>query len=110
MALVNRAAVNPGHALEYAFGRKMTASSDACRRADIAFIPLAVETLSGWHGEAELQIKKLGAALARHSGREEAECTRHLFQRLSILLVKGNASLFLNRQPHHPDPEIDGIE
>ena len=44
------------------------------------------------------------------SGREEAECVRHLFQRLSILLVKGNAALFLNRQPHHPEPEIDGVE
>ena len=53
---------------------------------------------------------KLGAALARQSGREEAECVRHLFQRLSILLVKGNAALFLNRQPHHPEPEIDGVE
>ena len=60
--------------------------------------------------EAELQVKKLGAALARQSGREEAECVRHLFQRLSILLVKGNAALFLNRQPHHPEPEIDGVE
>ena len=88
VALVNRAAVNPGHALEYAFGRKMTASSDACRRADIAFIPLAVETLGGWHGDAELQIKKLGAALARHSGREEAECTRHLFSKIIYPISK----------------------
>ena len=31
-----------------------------------------------------MQIKRLGAALARHTGQEEAEKTRHLFQRLSV--------------------------
>ena len=76
----------------------------------MAFIPMPVETLGGWHVEAELQVKKLGAALARQSGHEESECVRHLFQRLSILLVKRNAALFLNRQSHHPEPEIDGVQ
>ena len=73
-ALVSQVAATPGHALDYDFTRKMTASGDACRRAGLAFIPMPVETLGGWHVEAELQVKKLGAALARQSGREEAEC------------------------------------
>ena len=88
----------------------MLSTSTLDRRAGLAFIPMPVETLGGWHVEAELQVKKLGAALARQSGREEAECVRHLFQRLSILLVKGNAALFLNRQRHHPEPEIERVE
>ena len=40
-----------------------------------------VETLGGWEELAEKQIKRLlGAALARHTGHEEAEKTRHLFR------------------------------
>ena len=46
--------------------------------------------------QAEVQIKKLGAVIARHTGQEEAEKTRHVFQRLTVLLAKGNAALFLN--------------
>ena len=49
----------------------------------------------------------MGAALARHTGLEEAEKTRHLFQRLAVLLAKGNAALFLNRVPCHPSTLID---
>jgi len=53
------------------------------------------------------------SALARHTGEEESEKIRHLYERLAILLVKGNAALFLNRlpnHPNHPSPLIDGSE
>ena len=43
------------------------------------------------------EIRKLGSALGRHTGQEEGEATSQLFQRLSILLMKGNSVLFLNR-------------
>jgi hypothetical protein len=46
----------------------------------------------------------LGAALDRHTWEEESEKIRHLYQRLDILLVKGNASMFLNRLTNHPRP------
>ena len=36
-------------------------------------------------------------AQARSTGREEEECILHLFQRLGVLLVKGNAALLQNR-------------
>ena len=42
-----------------------------CRRQGIKFIPLAVESLGGWHELAVREIKKLAAALARQSGQEE---------------------------------------
>ena len=38
------------------------------------------------------------------------EAIRHLAQRLSILLVKGNSALLLNRLPSFPTPEVNGIE
>jgi len=61
-----------------------------------------------WEKQAEMQIKRLGAALARHTGQDEGEKTRHLFKRLAVLLAKGNAALFLNRVPSHPSAIIDG--
>ena len=78
--------------------------------AGMAFIPMVVETLRGWQESAVVQLKKLGAALARHTGEDESERIRHLYQRLAILLVKGNASIFLNRLPTHPSPMIEGTE
>ena len=71
-------------------------------------IPLPVETLGGWHPIAVKQIRKLARAQARNSGKEEEEATRHLFQRLGVLLVKCNAALLTNRIPSHSSPEIDG--
>ena len=56
------------------------------------------------------QVKRLGSALARHTGGEEGECIRHLSQRLAVLLAKDNSALFLNRLPSFAPPEIDGIE
>ena len=76
----------------------------------MGFIPMPVETLGDWHEQSALQVKKIGSALARHTGQEESEAIRHLAQRLSVLLAKGNAALLLNRSPTFPSPEIDGLE
>jgi len=50
----------------------------------------------------------MGSALARHLGGEESEVIRHLVQRVSILLVKVNSNLILNRKPNNSPPHIDG--
>ena len=71
-------------------------------------MPLAAESLGGWHEVAELEIGRLASALARHTGQEEGEATHHLFGRLSVLLMRGNAALFSNRFPDHVEPAIDG--
>ena len=88
-----------GHALNVANDRKVKAVGEACQREGIAFIPLAAESLGGWHQVAVMEVKKLGAALARQQGDEEKEASRRLFQKLSMLLQKGNSALFLNRTP-----------
>ena len=56
------------------------------------------------------QFRKLGSALARHTGQDEGEKTGHLVKRASILLQKGLAAMVLNRIPGHPNPVIDGQE
>ena len=56
------------------------------------------------------QIRKLAAALSRQTGEEESVATSHLYQKLSIHLMKGNSALLLNRIPTFPDSNIDGTE
>ena len=45
------------------------------------------------------EVVKLGKAYARHTGEEEQTTIQHLFQRLSVALMKGNAALFINLVP-----------
>ena len=58
--------------------RKRAAHSEAYYSAGVTFIPMVVESLGGWGEEAVHTIKNIG---------------RHLFQRLAIILCRGNATL-----------------
>ena len=98
----------PGHTLTVAFNDKCRDYLAACESEGITFLPLPVETLGAWHKKAAEQLRKLARAQARSTGKEEDESIRHLFQRLSVLLVKGNAALLLNRIPSFPLPPVDG--
>ena len=77
-------------------------------RQGIAFLPMAAESLEGWHPVAEREIWKLGAALSRHTGQEEDEAQRHLLGRLRILLQRGNAAILGNMVPMYPPAVTDG--
>ena len=103
------AANTAGHALNHAHGRKANGAEEECRRQGIAFLPLVAETFGGWHAGAEKEVKKLAAALARHTGQDESEATSHLWGRLGILLQRGNAAILGNRVPALPGAHIDGI-
>ena len=67
-----------------------------------------METLGGWHLESEKTIPKLAHHLASHTGATREETSRHIFQRLSILLTKGNAALILSRSPDTVEAVVDG--
>ena len=59
----------------------------------------------------KIPVQKLGRALARQSGEDEDQTVRHLFQKLSLLLMKGNSALLINRVPVADiDPGIGGWE
>ena len=107
-ATVTGAAASPGHALEVAVTRKNRGDLEDCRCQGIKFIPLAVESLGGWHELAVGKIQKLTVALARQTGQEEKKARSHLFQRLSVLLARGNSALFVNHIPDNDHPDIDG--
>ena len=80
------AATEPGHALNFAHDRKLRGAEEDCRQQGIAFLPLVAESLGGWHPCAEREVRKLGSALARHTGQLEGEAIAHLWGRLGILL------------------------
>ena len=83
-----------------------------CFRRKLTLWPghlIVAETFGGWHPSAQREVKKLGSALARHTGQDEAEAVSHLWGRLGILLQRGNAAILGNHVPALPDPEIDGI-
>ena len=103
--LVGKAATMAGATLEVAYSRKMKLGW----RSLLVFVPMPWETLRGWHDQTVEQIKKLASAQARQTREDRSETTRHLYQKLSVLLTRGNASLILNRRPSFPSPEIDGI-
>ena len=110
IALLERSEVEPGYALQYTYQGKFRQYGQRCENEGMVFKPLPVETLGSWHEDACVEIKKLGKALARASGQEESDTVRHLFQRLAVLLMKGNAALLINRVPSFPDPQVDGTE
>ena len=102
------AATTPGHALSFAYDRKMRGADDDCRRQGIAFSPLVVESFGGWHTGAQAQVKKVVVALARHTGQDEGEACHHAWSRLGILLQRGNSAILANKVPTHPGAPIDG--
>ena len=78
-------------------------------RQGLVFLPPVAEAFVGWHPSAQREVKKLGSALARHTGQDEAEAVSHLWGRLGILLQRGNVAILRNGVPALPHPNIDGI-
>ena len=108
---VAAAAEEAGSALTRAFNRKVQGAAAACHQQGVVLLPIALETLGGFHKVAVEQVKRIGSAVARHQGSDERVATRQLFQRLSLTLMRGNAAMILSRRPAEDlvGPQIDGI-
>ena len=91
---------------------KMQDTANACRQQGLVFLPIAFETLGGMHRLAISQLKRLGSALARHTGSDERETIGQLIQKISLHLMRGNAAMISSRRPEDDflPPELDGIE
>ena len=107
-ALVQKTAQEGSAAVEKAHQDKIRKYWERCRKEGIAFIPLAVDTLGGFHKEGLTTVAKLGRQLARATGREEGEVVRHLRQRLGVLLVRDNVAMLSSRSPTFTPAEVDG--
>ena len=107
--MLHQAATTPGHALSRRYEEKVRKHGAGCSQAGIVFTPLPMETLGGWHDKTVEEVKKMGSALGRQTGAEDSDVISHLIQRISVLLIKGNAALILNRIPTFPHPSTDGV-
>ena len=61
----------------------------------LCVLPMPIESLGGWH----LGTWGCLAAKAMQTGKDEDVAVPHLFQKVSVLLVRGNDALLLNRLP-----------
>ena len=57
-------------------------STFRCQAQCLAFLPLAVDVLGGWHKEGLATLSKLGGQLARALGKPEGKVVAHLRQRV----------------------------
>ena len=108
---VAAAAEEAGSALSKAVQRKVQGVAEACQEQRLVFLPIAFETLGGFHEVAVGQVKRIGTAIARNQGSDERVAVKQLFQRLSLTLMRGNASLMLGRRPEADfvGAEVDGV-
>ena len=102
------AATEPGYALNLRHQQKLSKYGDKCLREGLKFCPIVFKTTGGWHPEAQTLPKRLGVSLARASGGEEGEVVHHLFDRLSVILMRANATLLLNRVQSFTRTDTDG--
>ena len=107
-ALVKKAGEEVGSAANKRYKEKQSKYLQPCANEGIEFFPMVVETLGGWHPDSCELITRLARQLASRSGGDAEETTRHLYQRLSILLNRGNSNLILSRIPDFIDAYIDG--
>ena len=96
-AIVLRAAETAGAAIEMRKKSKVRDHFDNCRSQGIHFQPLVVETFGGWDKDALSFLKTLGHQAARRWGRNNSLEIKYFFQRMSIALQRGNASLLISR-------------
>lgn len=68
--MVNRAAEELGYAAQTRYAQKWAKYGDLCQAEGIAFQPMPIEVLGGFHEASARFVKGLGQALARSSGQE----------------------------------------
>ena len=105
---IQGAATTPGYALQVGESRKRDLHHAPYASADISFIPLLFESLGGLSSLTSQTISAIGLHLAQRVGASSAITRRHLYQKCSISLWRGNAALWLHQVNTIP-PGVDGI-
>ena len=88
----------------------MRDTAEACRAQGLLFLPMAMETLGGFHTVNLEHIRQLGQAIARKKGCDDREPTGQLFSRLSVTLMRGNAMMLCSRSRDVASAAVDGAE
>ena len=98
--MVKGAATESGYALMHRYAQKWDKYGPKCEAEGMVFQPMPIEVLGGWHKAGIDVVSRIGQSMARATRQEEGEAIRHLFGKLSVLLMRGSAQLILNRLPH----------
>ena len=101
---VERTSRDAAYTLNASFEAKHKKHGEHCRSKNVIFYPLPVQTLGSWHPESAAELKRIGDAIAKRSPIDNKTAVRHFFQRLAVLLQRGNSHLILSRQPSYPAP------
>ena len=96
-AIIDRAANVAASAIEMRKSEKTRKHAENCRASGLFFEPLVVESFGGWDAEAVKMLKTLATHCAPRKGLSPAMEIKYFFQRLSIALQRGNATLLLCR-------------
>ena len=103
-AVLHRAADSAAAAIDMRKSSKNRAHFDNCHSQGIFFQPLVVETFGGWDKDAVQFLKDIARLDARRWEKNDAIKLKQCFQRLSIVLQRGNAALLINRDADLSDP------
>ena len=71
-------------------------------------MPMAVDTLGGWHPLALDTINRLTLELARATNGELGVVRQR--QRLGVLFLRDNVAMLYARTPSFASPEVDGAQ
>ena len=105
---LSEAARTQGHALQVGVQRKLASNLPSCRSVGMTCIPLVAETLGGLAEDFISTIRDIGRSICLRSGADRHSVTiKHLFERVSIALWRGNASMLIYRSPTL-SPVLDG--
>ena len=74
---------------------------DNCRAVGLFFEPLVVETFGGWDPGAVKVLKQFAVLSAPRKNISPALEIKQFFQRLSVTLQRGNATLLLCRDSNY---------
>ena len=73
---------------------------DAVRELNMNFVPMSVSNFGSWSDSAIKMISRIGRARAVRGGSDIGKSVANCFQRLGILLMRGNSEIMLNRMPY----------
>ena len=96
-SVVSRAAKEQGVAAAEAAKRKCTKYAPYVAANNVSFNPFIMETFGGLGTEAVMFIKRLATQAARHRGTAYKTEKNHPFQKLSLTLQRGIASMLISR-------------
>ena len=99
-------------AAELTMQRKQRAVGDAVRGYGMIFTVMAISNFGGWSNTAMKTITRIARMKALRNGHSISKTVANTYKTLSILLMRGNSEILLNRSPRtlFPPPPPDDYE